>query len=342
LEKWIVASTDCLGATIRPSGELTEFMHKYILRRLLLVLPTLIGVTVFVFGMVRLLPGDAVSIMLQDYSAYSYAKDEEDLRARLGIDRPFVEQYVTWFGNVMQGNLGVSLRSQKPIADDLKTYLPVTFELGALGLVVSLLISIPLGVYSAVRQDSILDYFARSTATAMLAIPGFWLGTLAITLPSIWWSWSPPLRYTPLFTDPVRNLTQMLLPAVILGIGLSGTMMRLTRTQMLEVLRQDYIRTARSKGLGERGVVFRHALKNGMIPVLTLLGLQLAVLIGGTVVLENVFAIPGMGRYLLDAISNRDYPIVQAVILVFATLIIFSNLVIDILYAWLDPNIRYT
>lgn len=322
--------------------ELTNPMSKYILRRLLLVIPTLVGVTLFVFGMVRLLPGDAVSMMLQDYSAYSYAKDLDDLRARLGIDRPFVEQYVTWLGKVMRGDLGVSLRSQKPIADDLKTYLPVTFELGTLGLMISLFISIPLGVYSAVRQDSILDYLARGTATAMLAIPGFWLGTMAITLPSIWWGWAPPLRYTPLLADPGKNLTQMLLPGLILGIGLSGSMMRMTRTQMLEVLRQDYIRTARSKGLAESGIVFRHALKNGMIPVLTLFGLQLAVLIGGTVVLESIFAIPGMGRYLLDAISNRDYPVVQAVILVFATLIIFSNFLVDIVYAWLDPNIRYT
>ncbi len=317
-------------------------MSKYILRRLLLVIPTLVGVTLFVFGMVRLLPGDAVSMMLQDYASYSYAKDLDDLRAQLGIDRPFLEQYITWLGKVARGDLGVSLRSQKPIADDLKTYLPVTFELGALGLTMSLLISIPLGVYSALHQDSLLDYLARSSATAMLAIPGFWLGTMAITLPSIWWGWAPPLRYTPLLADPGKNLSQMLLPAVILGIGLSGTMMRLTRTQMLEVLRQDYIRTARSKGLAENGVLFRHALKNGMIPVLTLLGLQLVVLIGGTVMLESIFAIPGMGRYLLDAISNRDYPIVQAVILVFATLIIFSNLLIDVIYAWLDPNIKYT
>lgn len=307
----------------------------------MLMIPTLIGVTLFVFGMVRLLPGDAVSMMLQDYSAYSYAKDAADLNAKLGLDKPFLEQYATWVGKTVQGDLGVSLRNQTPIAEDLKRYLPVTFELGGLGLLISLLISIPLGVYSAIRQDTFADYLGRSTATAMLAIPGFWLGILAITLPSIWWAWAPPLRYSQLFDDPAKNLTQMMLPAAILGIGLSGGIMRLTRTQMLEVLRQDYIRTAWAKGLQERLVIFRHALKNGIIPVVTLLGLQLSVLVGGAVVLESIFVIPGMGRYLLDAITNRDYPIVQAVILVFATLIIFSNLLIDILYAWLDPKIRY-
>ncbi len=317
-------------------------MQKYILRRLALMVPTLVGVTLFVFGMMRLLPGDAVSMMLQDYSAYSYAKDAADLRAKLGLDKPFLEQYTSWVGRTLQGDLGVSLRNQTPIVVDLKRYLPVTFELGGLGLLIALVISIPLGVYSAIRQDTLADYIARSTATAMLAIPGFWLGILAITLPSIWWGWAPPLRYSQLFDDPAKNLTQMILPAAILGIGLSGGMMRLTRTQMLEVLRQDYIRTAWAKGLQERFVILRHALKNGIIPVVTLLGLQLSVLVSGTVVLESIFVVPGMGRYLLDAINNRDYPIVQAVILVFATLIIFSNLVIDILYAWLDPKIRYS
>lgn len=317
-------------------------MQKYILRRLILIFPTLVGVTLVVFGMVRLLPGDAVSMMLQDYSAYSYAKDAADLRAKLGLDKPFLEQYATWVGKTLRGDLGVSLRNQTPVVDDLKRYLPVTFELGALGLIISLFISIPLGIYSAVRQDSLSDYIARSTATAMLAIPGFWLGILAITLPSIWWGWAPPLRYSQLFDDPGKNLTQMFLPAAILGIGLSGGMMRLTRTQMLEVLRQDYIRTAWAKGLKERFVIMRHALKNGIIPVVTLLGLQLSVMVGGAVVLESIFVVPGMGRYLLDAINNRDYPIVQAVILVFAAMIIFSNLLIDILYAWLDPKIRYS
>lgn len=314
-------------------------MQQYILRRLMLMVPTLIGVSLLVFGMIRLLPGDAVTMMMQDYGAY--AKDLEDLRAKLGLTRPFHEQYLSWLGGVVRGDFGTSLRNNTPVIDDLVQRLPVTFELGMLGLAVSLLISIPLGVYSAVKQDTVSDYIARSAAIAMLAIPGFWLGTLAITLPSIWWGWTPPLRYTQFAADPGKNLTQMFLPAIILGIGLSGTIMRLTRAQMLEVLRQDFIRTARSKGLGERAVIFLHALRNAIIPVVTILGLQLSVMVSGTVVLENIFVIPGMGRLLIEAISYRDFPVVQGVMLVFAVLIIASNLLVDIVYAWLDPRIRY-
>ena len=315
-------------------------MQKYVIRRLLLMVPTLIGVTLLVFGMIRMLPGDAVTMMLEDYAAY--AKDVEDLRARLGLTKPFHEQYLTWVFNVLRGDLGTSLRNQTPVADDLAKRIPVTFQLGFMGLLVSLSISIPLGVYSAVKQDTLSDYVARSVAIAMLAIPGFWLGTLAITLPSIWWQWTPPLRYTQFIDDPGKNLSQMILPAVILGIGLSGTIMRLTRAQMLEILRQDFIRTARSKGLAERMVIFVHALRNAIIPVVTILGLQLTVMVSGTVVLESIFVVPGMGRYLLEGITYRDYPIVQAVMLIFAVLIIFSNLVVDIIYAWLDPRIRYS
>ncbi len=314
-------------------------MQRYILRRLLLTIPALLGVTLLVSAMVRLLPGDAVALMLQDYN--SYAKDAEDLRAQLGLNRPFHEQYLGWIGGIARGDLGKSLRDQTPIRDELATRLPVTFELGILGMIVGLLIAIPLGVYSAVRQDTLSDYLARSGAIAMLAIPGFWLGTLAITLPSLWFKWSPPLRYTRLLDDPGKNLNQMILPAIILGIGLSGSLMRLTRAQMLEVLRQDYIRTARAKGLNERMTVFRHALQNAIIPVITLLGLQTTVLIGGAVVLESIFVLPGMGRYLLESLNNRDYPVVQAIVLIFAAVIIGVNLVIDLMYAWLDPRIRY-
>jgi len=315
-------------------------MQRYILRRLLLTVPALLGVTLIVSAMVRLLPGDAVTMMMQDYG--SYARDADDLRAQLGLSRPFPIQYATWLGGVARGDFGRSLRDQTPIAQDLGRRLPVTFELGALGLVISLLIAIPLGVYSAVRQDTLSDYLARSLAIAMLAIPGFWLATLAITLPSLWFRWTPPLRYTRLQDNPTTNLSQMLLPALILGIGLSGGLMRLTRAQMLEVLRHEYVRTARAKGLGERAVVVRHALRNAIVPVVTLLGLQVTVLISGTVVLESIFVIPGMGRYLLEALNNRDYPVVQAVVLLFATLVILVNLAVDLLYAWLDPRIRYS
>jgi peptide/nickel transport system permease protein len=315
-------------------------VQRYILRRLLLTIPSLLGVTIIVSGMVRLLPGDAVTLMLQDYGGY--AKNADDLRAQLGLTRPFPVQYITWLGGILHGNFGNSLHDRTPIAGDLATRLPITFELGLLGLLISLVIAIPLGVYSAVRQDTLSDYIARSAAIAMLAIPGFWLATLAISLPALWWHWSPPLRYTRLQDHPATNLKQMMLPAIILGIGLSGSIMRLTRAQMLEVLRQDYIRTSRAKGLSDRAVVYRHALRNAIVPVVTLLGLNMAVLISGTVVLESIFVLPGMGRYLLEALNNRDYPIVQSVVLIFATVIIVINLGVDLLYAWLDPRIRYS
>jgi len=244
-------------------------------------------------------------------------------------------------GGVLRGDLGTSLRNKSPIASDLAERLPVTAELGALGMLVGLLIAIPIGVLAAVRQDTWADYLGRSTAIGFLAIPSFWLGTLVVTLPSVWWGWTPPLRYTRLLDDPERNLAQVIIPAIILGLGLSGAMMRLTRAQMLEVLRQDFVRTATAKGLADRAVVFHHALKNAFIPILTLLGLQVSILVGGTVVLESVFVLPGMGRYLLEAVQYRDYPVIQGLNMVFATVIVLANLVVDLLYGWLDPRVRY-
>ncbi len=315
-------------------------MQRYIMRRLLLTIPALFGVSLIIAGMMRLLPGDAVDLMLQDYSGY--AKDADELRAKLGLNRSFPEQYASWIGGVVRGDFGVSLKDQTPITEELATRLPITLELGVMGMTIGLLIAIPLGVFSAVRQDTIPDYLARSLAIAMLAIPGFWIATLAITLPALWFQWTPPLRYTRITDDLGKNLGQMIIPGIILGIGLSGTMMRLTRAQMLEVLRQDFIRTARAKGVGERRIVYRHALHNAIIPVVTLLGLQMGVLIGGTVVLERIFNLPGMGRFLLDSLNSRDYPVVQAIVLLFAAVIIFTNLIVDLLYAWLDPRIHYS
>jgi peptide/nickel transport system permease protein len=314
-------------------------MHTYLVRRLFLVIPTLIGVSVIVFSLVRLLPGDAVAMLQQDYA---YGSDADELRARLGLDRPIQTQYFEWLGNVIHGDLGTSLKTNQPVTAEILNRLPVTAELGAMAIIIGLLISIPVGVISAVRQDTRTDYLARGTAIAMLAIPGFWLGTLVITMPSIWWQWAPPLRYTRLWEDPAKNLGQMILPAIILGIALSGTVMRLTRAQMLEVLRQDYVRTAAAKGLDELAVVVRHALRNAFIPVLTLLGLEIAIIVGGAVVIENVFALPGMGRYLLEGIQYRDYPVIQAVNLIFATVIVLANLSVDLLYGWFDPRVRYS
>jgi len=313
-------------------------MTRYLVRRLLLLAVTLFGVSVFVFGLIRLLPGDAITMLLQDYA---YAENLDALRAKLGLDRPVYIQYWDWLSKVLRGDLGQSLRSRQPVVDELVRRLPITAELGILAMFVGLAISIPVGVLSAVKQDTFTDYVARGVAVAALAVPGFWLGTLVITFPSIWFRWTPPLQYTPLHVDPVKNLSHVIIPAAILGIGLSGTLMRLTRATMLEVLRQDYVRTAWAKGLAWRVVIFRHALKNALIPVVTVLGLQVSVLVGGSVVMEQIFVIPGMGRYLLEAIQYRDYPVVQALNLVFALVILLSNLVVDIVYAYLDPRIQY-
>lgn len=303
-----------------------------------MIFPTIIGVSIVVFGLVRMLPGDAVAMLLQDYA---YAKDADEMRARLGLDRPIYVQYLEWLGGVAQGDLGTSLRGKNSVAEELLNRMPVTAELGMIALAIGLAIAIPIGVLSAVRQDSGSDYLARSLAIGALAIPSFWLGTLVITLPSVWWSWTPPLRYTRLLDDPQRNLGHVIVPAIILGIALSGTLMRLTRAQMLEVLRQDFVRTASAKGLAETVVVFQHALKNAFIPVLTLLGLQVSLLVSGTVVLESVFVLPGMGRYLLEAVQYRDYPVIQAVNLIFALVIVLTNLAVDLLYGWFDPRVRY-
>jgi peptide/nickel transport system permease protein len=313
-------------------------MQVYLARRLLLVIPTLLGVSIVVFLLVRMLPGDAVTMLLQDYA---YAKDADEMRTRLGLDRPIYVQYLDWLGGVVRGDLGTSLRSKSPVAQELLGRMPVTAELGLLGMLFGLAVAIPVGVIAAVRQDTWSDYFSRSTAIGFLAVPSFWLGTLVITLPSIWWGWTPPLRYTALLDDPAKNLSHVILPAVILGVGLSGALMRLTRAQMLEVLRQDFVRTAAAKGLAERAIVFRHALKNAFIPVLTLLGLQVSILVGGAVVLESIFVLPGMGRYLLEAVQYRDYPVIQGLNLIFATAIVLANLLVDLLYGWLDPRVRY-
>jgi peptide/nickel transport system permease protein len=313
-------------------------MSRYALRRLSLVVPTLIGVTIVVFALVRLLPGDAASILLADARS---STDATALRQQLGLDRPVPVQYLDWAGALVRGNLGTSIKSKNAVAGELASRIPVTIELGLLALLVDVCIAIPIGVLAAVRQDTWGDYLARSVAIGLLAIPGFWLGTLVVTLPSVWWGWTPPLRYTPLADDPLKNLQQVILPAFILGLGLAGGLMRLVRTQMLEVLRQDYVRTAAAKGLAEHIVIVRHALRNAALPAVTALGLQLGLLVSGTVVFESIFVLPGMGRYLLESLQARDYPAIQALVLLFAVLVVFTNVFVDLAYGWLDPRVQY-
>ncbi len=314
-------------------------MHRYVIKRLLLVFPSLIIVTIIVFSLVRLIPGDVVDMMFEDQA---YAEDLEALRRELGLDKAMHIQYVEWISKVVRGDLGVSLWTKRPVLDEVLARLPVSFELGLMSMAWALLMAIPIGILSATRQDTLQDYAARSLAIGGLSVPGFWLATLVVVLPSIWWGWIPPIQYIPFREAPWHHLGQFLLPALILGFASAASVMRLTRAQMLEVLRQDYVRTAWSKGLRERIVVLKHALKNAIIPVVTIIGLQVANIAGGTVIMEQIFGLPGMGRFFIEAIIQRDYLVVQGVNLTLAIIIIFMNLFTDLLYGFLDPRIRYS
>jgi len=320
-------------------------MFTYIIRRVLLVLPTLLIVTVIIFISIRLVPGNVIEQMIVQGGGTLSKESQEitrmQIEQRLGLDVPVYVQYGRWLkGLFTQGDLGVSLWRDTPVTLEIFTRLPITFELGIFGLVTALIISFPIGIYSAIRQDSVGDYIGRSFAIACIAVPGFWLGTLVTVLPSIFLGWSPPIAPISLTQNPLGNLAQYAIPGVILGMGMAGLNMRYLRTTMLDVLRQDYIRSAWSKGLSERVVIIRHTLKNALIPVITIIGLQVPVLVGGAVIMEQIFNLPGMGRLLLDAAIARDYTIISGVTLVIAVAILFINLGIDLLYAYLDPRIR--
>jgi peptide/nickel transport system permease protein len=316
-------------------------MTSYIARRILLMIPTLVLVTVIVFLIVRLLPGDAVETIIGQYTPLTQ-NDRAQVKHELGLDRPWYTQYKDFVVGALHADFGRSLQSQHPIRDDLEHRLPVSFELGLMALVIGVGIAIPIGVLAAIRQDSVIDQVARSTAISALALPSFWLGTMIIVYPNKWWGWAPPVQYHSFFDDPYENLHFLIIPALVLGVGLAGAIMRLTRAQMLEVLRQDYIRTAWAKGLRERSIVMRHAMRNAMIPVLTLVALQVPIVVGGAVVVEYLFNVPGMGQYLVGAANAKDFPVIQAVTLLLALVVVFSNLAVDVLYAYLDPRIRYS
>ena len=313
-------------------------LKRYLARRLLVAIPSLLIASAIVFTLPRLIPGDAVQLMLAETS---YAKDLDELRAKLGLDRALHVQYAEWVGRVLRGDLGESLWTRRPVLDELAQRLPVTAELALYATVIALLIALPIGVLAAARQDTLADYIARSVAILGLSLPGFWLGTLVIVLPAIWWGWRPVTGFVDFRQDPLAHVAQMLLPALILGIASAAALMRLTRGMLLEALRQDYVRTAWAKGLAERKVVIKHALRNAVIPVITLLGTQLPLILGGTVVIETIFGLPGVSRFLFDAINQRDYPVIQGVNLLVVSTVVVVNLGVDMLYGVLDPRIRY-
>ena len=317
-------------------------MQAYLARRLLALIPALFFASLIVFVTVRLVPGSIIDMMLSQNDVGADKLSRDQLISTLGLDRPMWQQYFYWIsGILLHGDFGRSLWQNTPVAELLAARLPITFQLGFMALVVALTIALPIGIYSAIRQDTAGDYLTRSFSILMLAVPSFWMGTMVMVFPSIWWGWSPQVNFVPFTVDPIQNLKQMILSALILGTSLSAITMRLTRTMMLEVLRQDYIRTAWAKGLSEPLVVVRHALRNALIPVVTLIGLQAPILIGGAVIVEQIFVIPGMGLLLLDAISQRDYPIITGVSLVIGLSVMLINLAVDLSYGLLDPKVRY-
>lgn len=315
-------------------------MAAYFMRRFAIAMITVLGVAFVVFSAVRFLPGDTVDVLLAS-AGYRDIESREQLEEALGIDRPLLIQFVSWTGGLLRGDFGTSLITQRSIRHDLSSAIPVTLELGLLSVGFATLIGIPIGVLSAVRQHSILDYLTRSTSIVFLSIPNFLLATIIIVFGSKWFDWSPPLRYTAIQDDPAANLEQFLLPAFLLGLTASAGLMRFTRTAVLEVIRQDYVTTARAKGLSGRIIIMRHVLRNAMLPILTVVGIYLALIVGGSIIFEQIFQLPGIGRYFFNAVAKRDYPGIQAVALVYATIVVFTNLATDMLYATSDPRIRY-
>jgi peptide/nickel transport system permease protein len=315
-------------------------MRSYIARRIVQGLLVLWLVSLAVFSLVRILPGDAVLMQL-DAAAAPTPEQLARARQELGIDRPFLEQYRTWMTGVVHGDLGRSLITRRPVTQELAKRISLTSHLAVMSMIVALLIALPIGVLAAVRQDTPADYVGRLGAILGLSLPDFWLATVTITVLAIWFQWIPPIGFVPIWEDPARNLSQLLIPALIIGARLAAVSMRMTRSSLLEVLRQDFVVTARAKGAPERTVIIRHALKNAFIPVVTIIGQQFSVLLGGTVIVEFIFLQPGVGSLLLDAVLLRDYTVIQGAVLFFAAVIVAMNLLVDLSYSWLDPRIRY-
>ena len=314
-------------------------MQKYIARRLLLILPTLVILSIAVFALVRFLPGDVVDLMLDENPAY--ADDVEKLREKLGLTRPIHIQYFVWIGDIFKGDLGESLLTRRTVVTEIRNRFPVTIELALLTILVSAISGISIGVLAAVRQDSFLDYFLRSFSILNLSVPYFWVSILVLVFFSQWLNWAPNPFYIHFTDDPIGNLKQMAVPSLILGFNLGAPVARMTRATMLDVLSQDYIRTAMAKGLRYRVVIDRHALKNAMIPVLTVIGLQINFAVGGSAIIENIWNFPGLGRFIITVINQRDYPMLQMIVVFEALFVVGMNLIIDLSYAWLDPRIRY-
>ncbi|MDO8531613.1 MAG: ABC transporter permease [Dehalococcoidia bacterium] len=318
-------------------------MHRYVITRLLSGVLTLVLVSLIIFAVMRVLPGDVARIVLAGLSDNPASVPQEQidaLRKQLGLNDPLPKQYFDWVWGLVRLDWGTSLRFNTPVLEEITQRLPVTIELATFTMLIAILVAVPLGVISAIRQDTWIDYLARIISIGGLAMPTFWSGTLVILVLSIGFHWLPPLAYADLVQDPLTNAQQVIWPVLALAYYFTATVSRMTRSQMLEVLRQDYVRTAWAKGLPETLVVARHAIRNALLPVVTVVGLQYAVLLGGTVIMEQIFSVPGIGRALVQAISAKDFPLVQNIIVVFAAIIIVINLAVDILYGYIDPRVH--
>lgn len=320
-------------------------MRAYTIRRLILLIPTMFIVTIVLFLVIRLMPGNVIELMVMQHTQEQAGEinlDEAMVREMMGLDKPIHVQYIDWVSGIfLRGDFGKSLWTERTMTKEMKARIPVTFELGLLSVIIANLIGIPIGIYSAIRQDTWLDYLGRTFAILSLATPAFWLATMLIVYGSIYLHWAPPIEYVPFSVNPIENLKILIIPAVLTGTAMTGGMMRYLRTLTLEVLRQDYVRTAWAKGLRERVVVIRHAMKNALIPLITMFAPQLGILIGGSVIMEQIFCLPGMGRYLLETITRRDYLLVSGTNLIYGGFGMFMILLTDLSYAWADPRVRY-
>ncbi len=318
-------------------------MKKYILRRVLLFVPTMLGVALVIFILLRILPGDvAVQILAGPNGEAEYTlEDVENLRERLGLNDPLYIQFVNWIWDFARGDLGHSYATNRPVWGELKRQFPITLQLAILTAIVVTVIAIPIGIIAAVRQDGWLDFILRTFAIVGLAMPSFFVGLLVILGLSVYVGWLPPVGFSNLWDDPITSIQQLLLPAVALGFSSNGLLLRITRTQLLEVLREDYVRTARAKGLAERVVIMKHAVRNALLPVVTVGGTQIGFLFSGTIVIETLFNLPGLGRGLINALNTGDLPVIQIYVMYFALVALVANLIVDLTYAWLDPRIRY-
>jgi len=322
-------------------------MYQYIAKRVLLVIPTLLGAAVLVFVLMRLIPGDICVVRLGSGGGSFDPRAVTQCHAGLGLDRPLIVQFLSFVWGFFRGDFGISMWSGKPVSQEILTRLPISMEIALLATVIAILIAIPLGTISALKQNTWVDVVVRTMAIGGIATPSFWLGIISIlfvldfTNAVFGTPWMPPIDYVPIWQDPIRNLSMALLPAVTVGYRYAAVSMRMTRSAMLEVLREDYIRTARAKGLIEKLIINRHALKNALLPVVTVIGIEFAFLIGGLVVTEQVFNLNGIGRLFVQAVQNQDYTLTQALVMLTVTVFVLTNLVVDLFYGWLDPRIRF-